>query len=287
MDYYDPYGYGGMVALFAVLGVMLLILGPIMYVVFSLFLMKIFEKAGVEGKWRAWVPVYNAMILFKLGDMSPWLVLYAIGASLVLSWIPVIGWLLPLATLAISAMAAWRVGLKLQKEAAWVILYVFLSIVWMGILAFDKSRWNPAIAPAPWAGNAFLADRTVWDGVPPQPSQGVAPQAPGYGAASQGYAPPQGYQPPAQPGYGAPAQPGQPGQPGYGAPAQPGPGQPAPGAPGAPVPPPAAPPAPPTAPPAPPATPPAPPAAPPAPPAAPPAGPDAPDNPAGPNQPPA
>ncbi len=27
------------------------------YVLTSLFLMKVFEKAGVQGKWRAWVPV--------------------------------------------------------------------------------------------------------------------------------------------------------------------------------------------------------------------------------------
>ncbi|UNK69605.1 DUF5684 domain-containing protein [Microbacterium sp. H1-D42] len=300
---YDDSGYAAMVAMLALVGVLLLIVGPIMYVVLSLFLMKVFEKAGVQGKWRAWVPVYSSMVLFKLGDMSPWLVLYSIGASLLLSWIPVVGWILPLAILALSAMAAWRVGLKLQKEAAWVILYVLLSPVWLGILAFDRSRWNPMIAPAPWSANGFLADRTVWDGVPVQPSQSVASQAPGYGAAPQGYAPPapQGYQPPAQPGYGAPAQPGygapaQPGygapaQPGYGAPAQPGygapvppaPGVPAPGAPvppvpGAPVPPPATPPAPPTAPPA----------APPAPPAAPPAAPEAPSaDPENPNQPPA
>lgn len=273
MTYDDPSGMGALLAVWALIGLFLLILGPIMYVVMSLFLMKVFEKAGVQGKWRAWVPVYNAMIFFKLGDMSPWLVLYAIGASLVLSWIPVIGWLLPLATLAISAMAAWRVGLKLQKEAAWVILYVLLSPVWLGILAFDKSRWNPAVAPAPWAGNAFLEDRTMWDGVPVQPGQSVTPPAPGYGAP-QGYAPPQGYTPPAPQGYQPPAQPGYapPAQPGYGTPQSP-----VPPAPGAPVPPPATPPAPPAAPPAPPAAPPAPPAAPSDPPA----------KPADPNQPPA
>ncbi len=244
----DDYGYGAIAALMGLIFFLVLVVGPILYVVLSIFLMKIFEKAGVQGKWRAWVPVYNSMILFKLGDMSPWLVLYSLGATLLLAWIPVIGWLVPLATLALSAMAAWRVGLKLQKEAAWVVLYVFLSPVWMGILAFDKSRWNPAIAPAPWAGNAFLEDRTAWDGVPVQPSQNVAPPAPGYGAPGQGYAAPtsqgyqppapQGYAPPAQPGYGAPGQTGYPGgQPGYAAPQAP--------STGAQVPPPAAPPAPP------------------------------------------
>ena len=264
MDYGDYGGYEGIAAMFALLGILLFIVGPIMYVVSSIFMMKIFEKAGVEGKWRAWVPVYREMIFFKLGDMSPWLVLYSLGATILLSWTG-IGGIFGLVFTALFAMAGWRVGLKLQKEAAWVILFVLLNIVWMGILAFDRSRWNSHIAPAPWAGNSFLGDNTVWDGVPVQAGQGAAP-ATGY-AAPQGYQPPapQGYQPPAQPGYAPPAQPGygQPTQPGYGAPHNP--GAPVPPAPGAPVPPPATPPAPP----APPAGPPAAPPAPPAPPAAP------------------
>ena len=57
MDYGDYGGYEGIAAMFALLGILLFIVGPIMYVVSSIFMMKIFEKAGVEGKWRAWVPV--------------------------------------------------------------------------------------------------------------------------------------------------------------------------------------------------------------------------------------
>ena len=52
------------------------------YVIASFFLMKIFEKAGVQGKWRAWVPVYNGLIFAKLGDLSPWAMLIAIGFGL-------------------------------------------------------------------------------------------------------------------------------------------------------------------------------------------------------------
>lgn len=252
---YDDYGagYAGLLLAYFFVIFLVAIAG---YVLVSLFYMKIFQKAGVQGGWRAWVPVYNMMIFFKLGDLSPWLVLYGIGGAALLSWIG-IGVIFSLALGVLSAIAAWRVGLKLQKDAVWVVLYVFLSIVWLGINAFDKSRWNPNIAPAPWAGNGFLADRTVWDGVPTQPSA-AAPQQ-GYGSAPQGYAPPagQGYAPPAQPGYTPPAQPG------YAPPAAP--AAPATGSPVPPVPP--------TTPPAPPAAPPTPPAAPPAPPAAPPAGP--------------
>lgn len=175
------------------------------YVITSFFLMKIFEKAGVQGKWRAWVPIYNYMIFSKLGDLSPWVFLIALGASIVLGWIPVIGWIVSIAPMVVLLLAAWRVGLKLQKEPVWLILFFFLSIVWLGILAFDKSRWNTAIPAAPWASNNFLADRTVWDGVPVQASAGSAGAGSVGQAAPGAYPPPAGYQPPS--GYAPPAAP--------------------------------------------------------------------------------
>ncbi len=164
--YYDSGVFAGLMAAAG----LLLIVGIAGYVLTSFFLMKLFQKAGVQGDWRAWVPVYNMMIFFKLGDLSPWLVLYGVAGTVLLSWIG-IGAIFSLALFVASAAAAWRVGLKLQKEPVWVVLYVVLSIVWFAILGFDQSRWNNAVAPAPWAGNSFMEDRTVWDGVPVQTQQ--------------------------------------------------------------------------------------------------------------------
>ena len=98
-----------------------------------------------------------------------------------------------------TLLAAWRIGLKLQKEAAWVILYFFLPIVWLGILGFDRSRWNSAVQPAPWAGNGFLRDNTTWSGIPVQ-----AGAYPGSAPAAQGYGAPGAYPPP-RPGTPPPA----------------------------------------------------------------------------------
>ena len=242
------YDYDGMnLGILAAAAFISFLFGVAIYVVCAIFLMKIFDKAGVKGRWRAWVPVYNTMIFLKLGDLSPWLALYAIAASVVLSWVPVLSSLLPLATFVLMAVAAWRVGLKLQKEPVWVVLFVLLAPVWLGINAFDRSRWNSAIAPASWAGNGFLGDRTVWSAVPVQAS-GPSSPPPGYAPAGYqppptGYqppAPPAGYQPPAPPaGYQPPAPPA-----GYQPPAPPTSTQP-PAAPSAPEPP-TAPPAPPT-----------------------------------------
>jgi hypothetical protein len=202
---YD-YPDGAALALYAGLAIFWFIFAIGAYILSSIFLMKIFEKAGVQGKWRAWVPVYNFMVFSKLGDLSPWLILIAIGASIVLGWIPVIGSIVGIAAFVVTLLAAWRVGLKLQKEAVWLILYFFLSIVWLGILGFDKSRWNTAIPAAPWAGNGFLSDRTVWAGIPSQAPAGGYPVNPATQPAPGAYPPPAGYEPPAPPaGYEPPA----------------------------------------------------------------------------------
>lgn len=174
---YDDGSGAAALAFFLVLLPIFFLIAIAGYVIGSIFLMKIFEKAGVQGKWRAWIPVYNTLIFVKLGDLNPWWLLILWLAGGVLSWIPVIGQLILLAAFLYTLMAAWRVGLKLQKEAVWLILYFFLSIVWLGILAFDKSRWNTAIPAAPWAGN-FLADKTVWSGIPVQTPSGGFPANP-------------------------------------------------------------------------------------------------------------
>jgi hypothetical protein len=188
----DDYGYGAAYGAgwLMIMLVPLFLIGPIFYAITAWFLMKIFDKAGVQGKWRAWVPFYNAMILFKLGDVSPWLLF-----GVLLTWVPVLGWLVGIGVGVMSILAAYRVGQKLQKDGAWIVLYILLEPVWLGINAFDSSRWNPNIPPAAWATNGFLADRTVWDGIPVQPSAAPAP-----GFAAPGYGAPQGYQPPAPQG---------------------------------------------------------------------------------------
>ncbi len=176
ITYYDNGSGAALAFLFLFLPFLFIILIA-GYVIGAIFYMKIFEKAGVEGKWRAWVPIYNTMIFVKLGDLNPWWLLVLWLASGVLGWIPVIGQIIPIAAFLYTLAAAWRVGLKLQKEAVWLILYFFLAIVWLGILAFDKSRWNTAIPAAPWAGN-FLADKTVWSGIPVQTPAGGFPANP-------------------------------------------------------------------------------------------------------------
>lgn len=180
------------------------------YIISSFFLMKIFEKAGVQGKWRAWVPIYNTLVAAKLGDVSPWAYLIVVVGASVLSNIPVIGFVFGLVAVAASIVVAWRIGLKFGKD--WPLLLLWLipgvgTLIWLGILAFGSARWNPSIAPAPWA-NTVAADKTVWDGVSVQPGQQVT----GSGYGGPGYGGP-GYGGPAAPPASGPTPPPAPGTP--------------------------------------------------------------------------
>lgn len=192
---YDDYYYGSSVlAVYAGLIVFGLIFAIAIYVLSALFLKKIFQKAGVANPNVAWIPIYNYLLFIKLGDVNPFLYLIAIGASVLLGSIPVIGQIVGLASLAIFIAAAYRVNLKLQKDPVpFTIFAALLSIIWLGVIAYGKEQWNTAsrplagVAPVPapqWAHIAFFMDQTTWGGVPhqgyvvtPKPAGPAAPPA--------------------------------------------------------------------------------------------------------------
>jgi hypothetical protein len=121
--------------------VFFLILAAGIYVVNAIFLGKIFKKAGVES-WIAWVPFYNSWKFLELGGYQGWIAILAI--------IPYAG----IVTTVFMCMAAYQIGLKLRKDSAWVVLYIFLTLVWIIILAVDDSFWDdaygkPSIAKEP------------------------------------------------------------------------------------------------------------------------------------------
>lgn len=204
---YSDYGTtsAGEAAFLAVAYLFIFLFAIAGYLISSFLLMKVFEKAGVQGKWRAWVPVYNSLVYAKLGDFSPWVLLGLAVASA----IPVLNFLAGIAIIVALVMISYRVAAKFGRD--WPILLLFIlgplgQWIFLGILGFSSNRWNPAAASAsPW-GSSFLADKTFWNGIPAQPAQNVQAQnGGGYGAP---VAPPaQGYAPPAAPGYAPPQTP--------------------------------------------------------------------------------
>lgn len=113
----------------AALIVIWLIFAAITYVVVSIFLMRIFKKAGVP-QWAAWVPIYNSWKLLEIGGQQ--------GFWAILAIIPIVN----IASAIFMYIAMYNIGLKLGKEGIFVLLAIFLPIVWLIWLAVDKSTWD-------------------------------------------------------------------------------------------------------------------------------------------------
>lgn len=170
-----------MIVIVIIVGIIAAIAG---YVISSYLLSRIFKKAGVETS-IAWIPIYNSWKLLEMGDQK--------GFWALLALIP------PLAIVStvFTYIAMYHIGKKFGKEDWFVALAIFLPIVWVIILGFDKSQWNgvtveatptvptqpvdtmPAeapvaeVAPAPIAEPATMAETAV-----PTVETFTAPQMP-------------------------------------------------------------------------------------------------------------
>lgn len=100
------------------------------YVFVSICLSKIFKKAGITP-WYAWVPFLNSWKILEMGDQK--------GAYIFFNLIPGVGQLI---YAVFSLMAIYKINQKFGKDTGFFILALFLSPVWLAILAFDKSTWN-------------------------------------------------------------------------------------------------------------------------------------------------
>lgn len=153
----DP---GVMLAIFAGAAIFALVI----YAVFAFFLGKIFKKAG-EDAWKAWVPVYNQWVFLELGGQQGWIALLSLAGV-----IPFVGWIGSLVSFVFACVAAYQIGLKLQKEAWFVVLYILVSPVWIIWLAVDSSTWKGT----PVAANANPANQPPVE----EPEQNNTPTTP-------------------------------------------------------------------------------------------------------------
>lgn len=134
----------------------ILLFAAVAYVVGALLLSRIFKKAGVEP-WKAWVPFYNTWIMLELGDQK--------GFWAVLMIVPVVN----IVASVFMYIAMYRIGLKLGKDGAFVLLAIFLPLVWYIWLAVDSSKWQAAPGSLPQQPAAPSASNPT--NQPPTPPQ--------------------------------------------------------------------------------------------------------------------
>ena len=150
------------------------------YVVTAVMYMKLFAKANVAA-WKAWIPVVNYWKFLQLGGcpgaisllgFAGWLLMmsylvfsfnymlenstdlfiygqynpFLIGTAVYPLVLYTVGSLANTAAAVFGCISAYHISRKLGKEGVWVVLYIFLSPVWLGIMAFNKSVWNDSLA---------------------------------------------------------------------------------------------------------------------------------------------
>ncbi len=93
---------------------------------------KIFTKAGKKG-WKAIIPIYNLVILFKISGLSPWLI-FAFLATI----IPIIGWIVPIA---LNAVLSYKLAKSFGKDGGWAVGLYFLAPIFYMILGFGSSEY--------------------------------------------------------------------------------------------------------------------------------------------------
>lgn len=155
----------------------------LIYVWGALALSRVYAKLGLDG-WKAWVPVYNLAVLFRLGGLSPWLLL--------LYLIPLFGQIFVYVA---YITAAHRVNVMFGQGVGMTVLAALLFPVWASVLGFGSARpieqvaargavggddllgYSPQYAPA--SADEFGARRDV-----PAPSAWIPPAPPLPGAAA-------------------------------------------------------------------------------------------------------
>lgn len=124
---YDAYD-GASTAAAAGLGIGVLLFYLIAYVFYGFCMYKIFQKAGREDAWAAFIPIYNIIVLLDVAKKPTWWI--------ILFFIPFV-----------NIFAAWVTYDRLAKGFAkdtpiYTILLFFLSFIFIPVLAFSNDDYD-------------------------------------------------------------------------------------------------------------------------------------------------
>ena len=187
-----------------------LIILVVMFLFFVIPWIFIFKKAGKAG-WLAIIPVVNFFIIAKIIGRHPWIILAFTAFSAILSFVPIVGQVVWLVSLFVSALIAYELAIVFNQSQGLAIANIFFSPFINFYLAFSNS--------AQYQGPLFGADKRImlespWldpelgvQGVNPYATHAYAPDG-GFNPNAVGTYQPPAYTPNAAPGTpGAPAAP--------------------------------------------------------------------------------
>ena len=101
----------------------------LLFVFFTIAFWKIFKKANKPG-WAAIVPIYNLVIIFRIANLSPWLIILLC---------------IPLVNIVVYIVLANSISKSFGKEIGFTIGLFLLPYIFYPILAFGKATYNPTV----------------------------------------------------------------------------------------------------------------------------------------------
>jgi Family of unknown function (DUF5684) len=156
---HDPQIYGALIAIYLVAIFVAFLVLVAFYVVMAIALSRFFAKVGVEP-WIGWVPIYGYWKWLEVGGQ--------VGALSLL-------FLVPYANIVASVflyIGMYRTGIAFRKDAAFLVLGIFLPFVWCFMLASQAEVYRPELIkqagyPPPLAGYGSAVGGTPPATAPP------------------------------------------------------------------------------------------------------------------------
>lgn len=106
-----------------------IIVGLIVYVISVIAMWKLFTKAGKPG-WASIVPVYNAVVLFQIAGLNPFLLLLAL--------IPIVN---VFVMIVLMILLNINLAKAFGKSTGFAVGLIFLNTIFMLILGLGDSQY--------------------------------------------------------------------------------------------------------------------------------------------------
>ena len=128
---YDDMNSGDVAGAMA-MGVGMLFFYLIIYLFFSFCLYKIFQKAGREDAWAAFIPIYNTIVMVDIIKKPIW-------------WFIML--LIPFVNIIFGIMMADRLARFFGKDTLMTVVLVLFPYIGLPVLAFGHAVYNPNALP--------------------------------------------------------------------------------------------------------------------------------------------
>ncbi|MDN3605740.1 DUF5684 domain-containing protein [Kaistella yonginensis] len=128
---YDGMNSGDVAGAMA-MGVGMLFFYLIVYLFFSFCLYKIFQKAGRDDAWAAFIPIYNTIVLVDILKKPIW-------------WFILL--MIPFVNIIFAIMLTDRLSKFFGKDILMTLLLLVLPFIGLPILAFGDAAYNPDALP--------------------------------------------------------------------------------------------------------------------------------------------